>query len=221
MSETPELDSTAQAVGQIMSITEESFNSLIAVLDSTQLPTSQARLEAVVVDALPSKDDVERFTAFALAYASTLYWGSFNADRTLKRMSVVTAEQLGLESGAVEDRLRALFRSRAVLLLAGAQAGRRQTVGLLERATIQMDLRPVVHPDGGKVEMFGVYHRLHLVVTDDDAGDAEKTVEVVLDHADLKQLEALAAASLRAQQDIQASLAESGGTVYLPLRKES
>ena len=220
MTEETTVDPTARAVQRIMSIPQEQFEFFIETLDTGRVPTSQTELEVMISGGLPSDMDGETIAAFALAFAGNLYWSNLSPDRTLRRMAEVTGEQLGFEVDAVADRLRALFRSRAVLLVAGAQAGRRHTAGLVERLSLQMDLRPVVHPDGGKVDLYSIYHRLHVVVTDDDAGAVEKTVEIVLDHVDMRQLHRAATAALRAQKEIETSLVESGASVYLPMRKE-
>ncbi|WP_455904701.1 hypothetical protein [Microbacterium sp.] len=214
-----ELDPTAQAVKQVMSLSDEDFSRLMVQLDSS-LPTSQRELEKVVSSALPEGFDAEQMTAFALALAGNLYWESSNPDSTLRRVGRVTSRLIDAEASEIEHRLRMLFRSRAVLLVSGAQSGKRKTSGLVERVSVNMDLRPVVHPDTGKAELFTVYHRLHLVVTDDEAGLVEKTIEVVLDHADLARLESLAAASLQAQREMQTALGAAGSAVYLPLREE-
>jgi hypothetical protein len=217
MSDDTTLDATGEAVRLIMALPQNEFDTLIRVLDTGEIPTSQARLERLAASGMSSKDDAETIAQFALAFAGTLYWGNYDPERTITRMAKVTGEQVAADPKDVELRIRALFRSRAVLLVAGAQAGRQRTAGFVDALSIQTDLRPVVHPEGGKVELFGIYHRLRIVVTDDEDGADEKVVEVVLDHARLRRLEKDVSAAIDAQQELQSSLAQIGASVYLPM----
>ena len=214
------LDPTAEMVLQVMGLSDDDFESLVTALNTEAIPTSRRQLEMLIAGAVPDGPDSEDLTAFVLAFASSFYYGEVDEAYALSRMGELHAEQAATSAEAVETKLRLLFRSRAAILVAGAQVGRRKTAGLVERVSLQMDLRPVVHPDGGTPELYSIYHRLQLVVTDDESGDQERTIEVVLNHQDLKKLNLQTGALLQAQVDVQNALREAGATVFLPLREE-
>lgn len=218
MSDVAGLDPTAEVVQKLMSLSAEEFRGFISALNAGEVPTSQRQLGELMSAALPTGEDAEQLTAFSLAFSGTLYWGAYDPKSTLARISKNTASQLGVDVEEVSERLSSLLQARAVFLVAGAQMGRRKTAGLIERFGVQMDARPVVDPRGDGIDLYAIYHRVHLVVTDDEAGEEEKVIEVVFDHDDLQAFAAKITASLDAQRRVQAALASTGATVYLPVK---